>query len=428
MEQKKKGNRWIALVVCLLMLSSLFIPFNVQEANAAESELQNPRQAVDGVVTWDCVYFGHYPQSSDGNGGFNKDLIKWRVLSVNGQDAFLIADKNIDGGIPYNETFTGVTWETCTLRSWLNGYGSSINKEGEDYTSDNFVDRAFTSSEQNAIRQTTVVNEDNPGYDTEGGNNTQDKVYLISIGEAKNPEYGFPANYDSSETREAVNTAYTASKSYMNDEDRSDCWWLRSPGGYTYDTSFVNGYGSIYYHGGTVCGINRAVRPALHLNLSSNLWSYAGTVSSDGTVDEEAAPGGGDTPVEPQPKPDLPKPDYKPVEDVEMGTAGDSGSIKLFQNAGGSAGNGPITKIFPGDYNLEFPMIKTQIAKENLKDGTYQYKMTIGLNENIVFKSKKAWNNLKKDINDTKEKLNQIGTLNTLMKKWNAPADRKSVV
>ena len=169
MEQPKKRNRLISLAVCLLMLGTLIVPFNVQKADAATADLQNPRTASDGTVTWDCVWFGHYPQSSNGNGGFNNDPIKWRVLSVEGNEALLLADKNLDGGIPYNKVREDVTWETCTMRSWLNGYGSTFNQDGIDYTSDNFIDRAFTANEKNAILQKTVGNADNPLYGTEGG-------------------------------------------------------------------------------------------------------------------------------------------------------------------------------------------------------------------------------------------------------------------
>ena len=39
---------------------------------------------------------------------------------THGNDAFLLADQNLDAK-PYNEEDTDVTWATCTLRTWLNG-------------------------------------------------------------------------------------------------------------------------------------------------------------------------------------------------------------------------------------------------------------------------------------------------------------------
>ncbi len=50
---------------------------------------------------------------------------------MEGDDVFLLADKNLDVQ-RYNDTRTAVTWENCTMRSWLNGYGAEKNKAGKD--------------------------------------------------------------------------------------------------------------------------------------------------------------------------------------------------------------------------------------------------------------------------------------------------------
>ncbi|MGN1205721.1 MAG: leucine-rich repeat protein, partial [Eubacterium sp.] len=262
-------------------------------------DISNPR-ITEGITTWDCIWFGNYWQedtNGDGRADKNdaKTPIKWRVLSVNGDDAFLLADKSLDCQ-KYNDTWTDVTWETCTMRSWLNGYGASGNVCGTDYTSGNFLDYAFTAGEQSAIKTTNVVNEDNPDDDTEGGNNTSDQVYLLSIGEVTNPDYGFTASTTSTETRTAVNTAYVAAggeikSPYKGEAGDTANWWLRSPGHRRYDASYVYDTGYVYADGNYVDYFNYAARPALHLNLSfTSSWSYAGTVTSDGEVDEEATP------------------------------------------------------------------------------------------------------------------------------------------
>ncbi len=229
-------------------------------AKAAVS-LQNPTTNGNGVTTWDCIYFGNYWQNDtngDGKADQNdkKEPIKWRVLSVNGNDAFLLADQNLDAK-PYNEEATDVTWATCTLRTWLN---------------DTFLNTAFTSAEQATIRNTTVVNEDNPYYGTEGGANTTDKVYLLSIAEASNTAYGFNGEFRTgSETREAKNTAYAkecgAWTSTSTEYEGNGDWWLRSPGYYSFFASFVDNFDCGYDYGHYVSYDNAAVRPALHLNL-----------------------------------------------------------------------------------------------------------------------------------------------------------------
>ncbi len=285
----KKTRKSIAILTTLAMILSLESGVTMpRKAQAADYGLKNPTTDSNGVTTWDCVYFGNYWQEdTNGDGIANqndeKQHIKWRVLSVDGDDAFLLADQNLDER-RYNELYADVTWETCTLRSWLNGYSASSNVENTDYSSDNFMDTAFTAAEQKAILRTDVVNEDNLYYDTEGGNDTMDQVYLLSIAEASNAAYGFKSTYRAeSKTRISTNTAYTAGKnSGMSSVGTTDWWWLRSPGYDSYGASNVFGNGSGGYNN-NVNDHNVAVRPALHLNLSSSdLWSYGGTVSSEG--------------------------------------------------------------------------------------------------------------------------------------------------
>ena len=251
--------------------------------------LSGPRTDADGNVTYDCVYFGSYPQSDAT--GETKEPIKWRILSINGTEAFLVADQNLDV-YRYNEAWTNVTWESSTIRSWLNGYGSGANAYGEDYSSDNFINRAFTSTEQVAIPYVSVVNEDNPEYGTEGGNDTLDKIYLLSISEVSNAAYGFlpykneSDNYICDNARKRTNTAYVAAggtigSSYMSSAGFNDWWWLRSPGYCSDYAADVISDGDVNRDGNNVLyGDNEAVCPALHLNLSStNVWSNAGTVT-----------------------------------------------------------------------------------------------------------------------------------------------------
>ncbi|MFR1028104.1 MAG: DUF6273 domain-containing protein [Clostridium sp.] len=200
--KRRKTKRLLAGLLALVMVLSLCeITLGQSTPAKAAVSLQNPTTDGNGVTTWDCIYFGNYWQNDtngDGKADQNdkKQPIKWRVLSVNGNDAFLLADQNLDVK-PYNEEYTDVTWATCTLRTWLN---------------DTFLNTAFTSAEQAAIKNTTVVNDDNPYYDTEGGVNTTDKVYLLSIAEASNTAYGFNGEFRTeSETRVATNTAYAKS-------------------------------------------------------------------------------------------------------------------------------------------------------------------------------------------------------------------------
>jgi uncharacterized protein YjdB len=312
------------LLTAIMATTILVMPTNEKQVEAASS-VSSPR-VTDKNVTYDCVYFGNYPQSDAT--GEKKDPIKWRVLSVSGNDAFLIADVNLDVA-PYNDqyyqlrnlpsgvlneeqyqkyynevAYMSVTWETCTLRSWLNGYGSESNKSGVDCTSDNFIDTAFTSNEQNAIITSTVVNSKNYWTDIwgkneyNGGNDTKDKIYLLSADEAYNTDYGFPSIYGIDYSAiQRKNTAYVlacgSSRDYIYattlsipDELNTFGWWLRTP--YTShgdsDVEGKNLYAAAiatdgYVTSGSMDHIKFAVCPVLHLNLSSSVWSNAGTES-----------------------------------------------------------------------------------------------------------------------------------------------------
>ena len=265
---KRNKNRLLAGVLTLVMVFSLCQVSLGQSAQVkAATTLQNP--TMNGVVTtWDCVYFGNYYQNST----TFKVPIKWRVLSVEGDDAFLLADKNLDVQ-PYNEENAVVTWETCTLRKWLNG---------------TFLDMAFTAEEQAAIKDTTVVNDDNPTHNTEGGVETTDKVYLLSIAEAGNTAYGFYHLFqlEASETRVAANVPIVTEKVKTDTGSEPTDWWLRSPGIMGTCAADVHQNGAGCEFGEAVNNLS-GIRPVLHLNLSeTSLWQYAGKVSSNGDVVE----------------------------------------------------------------------------------------------------------------------------------------------
>ena len=328
---KRKTKRLLAKFLALVMVLSLCeITLGQSTPAKAAIGLQNPTTNGNGVTTWDCIYFGNYYQSNSST----KEPIKWRVLSVNGNDAFLLADQNLDAK-PYNNELANVTWATCTLRTWLN---------------DTFLNMAFTSAEQAAIKNTAVVNDDNPKYGTEGGVNTTDKVYLLSIAEASNTVYGFNGELYASETREAKNTAYAkecGASTWMGTEyEGNDDWWLRSPGRLSDDASYVYFIGCGVYDGYDVNYDHFAVRPALHLNLSSStLWRYAGKVTANvGGGSSQATP----TPTptsKPTPTPVISTEDTKYITNIEK-------SLPDFSNLGSAELKGPEISIGNNTFNI----------------------------------------------------------------------------
>lgn len=264
----------LLLIACLVMA---MLPAAALAADTGKAiQLVSGGSAANiGGSQKDNVFFGNYFQSNR----TTKDPVKWRVLSNAGRQLFLLSDQNLDA-LQYHTEREDVTWETSTIRSWLNGYDASSNTGGSngiDYTGDNFLDTAFSAKEQTAIAETAVVNDDNTDYNenasTDAGKDTTDRIFLLSLTETYNKKY-FP-NYCFS-----TNTAYVADGGKfgysMYGVGESDSWWLRSPGSDQSRAAFIDWEdGSSVTDGNPVNNKEIAVRPAFNLNLSSVLFTSA---------------------------------------------------------------------------------------------------------------------------------------------------------
>ncbi len=201
---------------------------------------------------------------------FKWEKIRWKVLQNDGNTLFVVVDKAIDCK-DYNEEYTSITWEDSTIRSWLNG---------------SFYHTAFDSGEQEAVVEQTVVNDDNPTYGTEGGNDTRDKVYLLSIDEVTKETYGFCSDsYTYSQSRMIKASDYAYAIGTYRDGCNDDCcwWWLRSPGGDSDYIAGVDSEGDVERGGSGVNNYGDGICPALHINLQSDLWIMA----DDGEGEDE---------------------------------------------------------------------------------------------------------------------------------------------
>lgn len=309
-KRKSPVKKVLVIIVCLLLAGGIkyYSTGNEQEISTAKKDLvENPKivkdTSVEGgkKVTWDCIWFGSYPQTKIVSSSKENDLystletangwdknndiiigkekyhrakksyfkyepIKWRVIKCENGEALLLSDIVLDKQ-KYNKRLKKVTWEKSTLRKWLNK---------------KFMNRAFSSSEQEAIRTTKVINEDNYYYKTDGGNDTLDKIYLLSLSETDEEketeeakEYGFTDSY-----------GMTIKYSNYADLDDYQYWWLRTPGEKNISAAAVDMSGKAYGGGGE-SDMELGIRPVLHLNLlATDDYSYAGKMASDGTVNQ----------------------------------------------------------------------------------------------------------------------------------------------
>ncbi len=165
-------------------------------------------------------------------GSHNGQRLSWKVLKIQGRKALIITENNVCN-MPYHELGgTNITWSECTLREWLNN---------------DFYNGDFTQALQERILPCTLNNDDNPKYKSLGGPPTTDKVFLLSINEAK--------------------TLFANGSARANGYH----WWLRSPCDDPKDAAFVRFNGEICLEGGWGVAATNAVgvRPALWVDLTS---------------------------------------------------------------------------------------------------------------------------------------------------------------
>lgn len=285
-EQAKKRKKKFAIgtpIVCacivfLIVLNTVIIPSvkyssamklynagNIVEAYEALIALDGYKDSADkansildkykveklkATNVGDTIFFGVYEQDYNIIGG--KEDIEWQVLAKEGNKILVISKYALDCRC-YNSSYADITWETCSLRNWMNR---------------TFFNNAFSTEEQSKIQNTTVSAGKNPEHNSvDPGNVTIDKMFLLSIDEVK--EYFF-----NDSARRCAPTAYAAQGAHTNERYKTangeaTCyWWLRSPGSLRYNAAYVTDDGSVDYYGDYVSAYI-CVRPAMWIDLDS---------------------------------------------------------------------------------------------------------------------------------------------------------------
>ena len=200
---------------------------------------------INKMKTGDICHFGEY---------------EWLVLDVQDQKALLLS-KYVLEERAYHRASEDIIWEDSDIRSYLNG---------EFYDGFNETDKA-------RIVETQVINNSNTWCGTKGGNDTTDKVFLLSLEEVvkyfgdsgqlankKHPDnawWGFSDQYSKARTAVSITITGETSRSW---------WWLRSPGSSNTDAVFVSIGGVISVLGGYVDKKNGGVRPAMWININNS--------------------------------------------------------------------------------------------------------------------------------------------------------------
>ena len=124
----KQVRKSLSKIVAVMLTAAMLIqPYGVQETKAEKSTYGINNPVITSTATiWDSIYFGTY----------NNEKIRWRVLDVNGEDAFLFSESVLDVQPFHNKSDNNVSWASSSLRTWLNS---------------TFLDKAFTEDEKKQI-------------------------------------------------------------------------------------------------------------------------------------------------------------------------------------------------------------------------------------------------------------------------------------
>ena len=268
----KRTRRFISILLAVCLIVGL-TPTAVLAVDEGKAMYYRALQMEGGQS--DIVYYGMYPQSAytptstpaspvegevytdtDGtqyvylsSNYYKLEPIAWRTLENHSSERrlLLISDQIIDAQ-PYNSGST--TWENSSLRSWLD---------------ETFKTTAFSAAEQGSIKRTDNENNPNPDYNnTDGGFDTENYLYLLSIDEARNTAY-----FQDDNSRAASMTSYVDARGL-----NSAYWWLRSPGRFNSYAAGVDPSGSVNSSGYDVYFMY-GVRPVFNLNLNSVLFTSA---------------------------------------------------------------------------------------------------------------------------------------------------------
>ena len=188
---------------------------------------------------------------------------EWCVLDIQSDMALMITDEIIEQRA-YHDAYKEITWADCALRKYLNG---------------TFYEK-FDKVDQSKIVMVTNKNFDNQWYGSDGGADTLDQIFILSLEEVCK----YFGDSSSLLQNRGINQRYWFQRKDENNNKRlaklqgsEGCWWwwLRSPGRVNLKATYIFGTdGNIGIQGNNVLKGNISdgkctggVRPALWLKL-----------------------------------------------------------------------------------------------------------------------------------------------------------------
>ena len=256
-----------AVLLCCVIVASCQKKGPEETTTSSESETETETsEEDDGISEGDHILFGTYPQSAmSGTDTYETEPIEWRVLEIRDGKALIMSEYLLDAAMYYYD-MADITWEKSSIRKWLN---------------EKFYDAAFSDSEKSLIQTATIKNDDNPLYGTPGGNDTEDKVFCLSLEEAQ-------LYFTGTEDRMSALTDYAVSRgASVNEENKPESgmktgwWWLRTPASSANRAAEVDCFGNIDtvinadgVDGCLVFSEGICVRPVVWITLTDSIEEY----------------------------------------------------------------------------------------------------------------------------------------------------------
>ena len=186
----------------------------------------------------DTMEFGCWPKDKK---------IGWTIIAADNNNILLLSTKVIDAN-KFHDVYGDTTWAGSYIRRFLN---------------EEFYQKAFTDQEKKRILLSHVKAEKNPLYPVDPGEDTDDKIFLLSIEEVR--KYVEPNNLILAEP-----TIYAMSSGVEKDAKTGGCyWWLRSPGNAGCNIARVSGVGMILEHGFFASDNHNGIRPAMWITIGT---------------------------------------------------------------------------------------------------------------------------------------------------------------
>lgn len=237
LSKKKKIKRIIKLMVGVAIIAGAVAafqasPFPEQIAQLVGTKIEDPRFASnDTSKSEDNKVQGIALKDAQAGDQVSFGSHVWYVLERTDDELKMImfqAEKFEEfRHTPYHTEQTDTDWEHSSLRRWLNS---------------TFLENDFTDEEREKIQEVSVINEDNPVYGTDGGNDTRDRVYLLS-------------------GKEVEQYKDILSHIRMN-------IWLRTPGSTPDTASFMASTNIAMYYGYPVSDTNFYTCPVIHVSVA----------------------------------------------------------------------------------------------------------------------------------------------------------------